>query len=226
MDRVRAINLPGRSSTAPLVNEMTKMKNIIYSLILIFFSALRVFASEQGPDMKPWKTEVSPSKKIIVSYYRSDNQEGNQIWLMTGGDKHKKSKLLYEFNRDAEVIFSPDEKWLLINDRAGSNIFEVLLLKRHGAADYREVKDAEVTGKAWALFTRENALPKKTSLFHSYIEGIRWSADSKAFLLVLWGHTDENHYLDEWFCVYDLNKFQPSMNLEFMNRNTVHIKTR
>jgi len=201
---------------------MIKMKVMIFSLVLL--SAIQVFASDSGPNLKPWKTNESPSKKIVVNYYRSVKQEGNQIWLSTGENKQKKQILLYEFNRDAEVIFSPDEEWLIINDHTGSNIFEVLLFKKHKGIHYREVKEAVVTGKAWTLFATSNALPKKINLFHSYIEGVRWSADSKAFLLVLWGHTDENHYLDDWFCVYDLNKFQPSMNLELMNRNTVHIK--
>ncbi|MCX6984535.1 MAG: hypothetical protein NT118_07275, partial [Lentisphaerae bacterium] len=98
------------------------------------------------------------------------------------------------------------------------------LFKKHGDIDYREIKEADVNGKAWAFFTRKNKLPKNIGLFHSYIECVRWSADSKALLLVMWGHTDGDGYLDNWYCVYDLERSQPTLNFELMNRNTVHFK--
>ncbi|WP_027360595.1 hypothetical protein [Desulforegula conservatrix] len=201
---------------------MSNMRVSIF--IILFLINLPAYAAEQGPIGNPWKLDQSPSRDISIGFYRAKKNELNQIWLTSEKANLKKHFLLYEFERDADVIFSNDEKWLAINDRLGSNVSEVRLFNKKSDLEYVEVKQANVTGKTWAFFFKNNNLKIDSELSHSYIECIRWSGDSNSILVVLKGHTDKDHYLDDWVCVYNTKNLSPTLDFKIFNQNSVHFK--
>ena len=90
-----------------------------------------------------------------------------------------------------------------------------------------EVDGLDVNEQVWKYFMKRYRIKNIkyiAGLDHAYIEGIRWAADSKAFIYILWGHSDEDNYLNEWFGVYDVKHLKPSSDINIMNRNSVHIK--
>ena len=102
-------------------------------------------------DLKLNKSEESPRGDIIVEHYenyKADDYHFREIWLVSKDDP-KQGFLLYSHGRSAEVIFSPDENWLIINDYLGSNASDVLLFQKRNTLKYTEVKKADVFGKAW-----------------------------------------------------------------------------
>jgi hypothetical protein len=73
-----------------------------------------------------------------------------QLWIRSTRDPNA-GTLLYEYARNAAVLFSPDERWLVVNDGAGSNVADVHLFRRVRGIKFVEVQKARVTEQAWHL---------------------------------------------------------------------------
>jgi hypothetical protein len=192
---------------------------IIISLLLVGY------AHPQGSKLD--RTETSPLGDIIVEHYYNleaqDVMATRQIWLVSKSNP-KIRYLLYKHGRSADVLFSPDQNWLVINDFLGSNVSTVLLYKKKDELQYAEVKDAAIDGKAISLFARDNKLREPLRFAHSYVKVVRWADDSKAFLLILEGSLENTPkdnllFFDPWMCVFDLTNFEVSLDLRLMNRD-------
>lgn len=198
--------------------------NILFSLVLILNYPLTVLAAGPSHEFKLYKTEKSKTSNIKIEYFYSTEKETRQVWLSKETDgSSQPSFLLYEFGRSANVFFSPDENWIVVNDFLASNIAEIHLFKRGEGLTYQEIKEPGVTGQVWDFLTKQNGHNMSALLGHAYIEYIQWSADSTAFIVKLWGHEDGQTYLDDWYCIYDVTKFAPTLDMGAMNRKSVHI---
>src|SRR3954453_12046342 len=99
------------------------MKRVAPILMALAFSA-----AAQSPSIHQIRTEFSPQADIIVQHcWRRAG--GEQIWLASADDFGKR-RLLFDTGRSADVMFSPDEVWLVINDRWGSNGSSARLYKK------------------------------------------------------------------------------------------------
>lgn len=178
-----------------------------------------VHVSQELSNIKVERTEESPSGDIVVEHCSDDGKQ--QIWLVSKNNKLQRA-LLYEHNRYAEVLFSPDEQWLVVNDDYFSNESEVILFERKEGLTYKEMRKSSVREKTWKLCLSQQGL-NKSDFTHTYVKGIYWASNSNALLLELKGHGDKQ-YLDSWLCVYDLERLEPSLNLSLMNRHVLHSK--
>ncbi|NTV51290.1 MAG: hypothetical protein HGA69_00435 [Desulfobulbaceae bacterium] len=208
---------------------MNKLKIIIIALLLLIPSLARAFDDIKDDNIKLEKSEESPLGDIVVEHYenyKADDYHFKEIWL--GSKKDPKNKfLIYSHGRSAEVIFSPDEKWLIINDYLGSNASDVILFRQDNDSKYTEVKNADVFNKAWALFFKQSKFLKPKEFGHQYAEAVRWASDSKSFLVSVWGHLDEpvkRKFISiaPWICVFEVNSMKVSLNFGLMNRNVIH----
>ncbi len=168
----------------------------------------------------------SPKGSYVAAFYvpASDLDRARQLWVRSKTNPSD-ATLIYEYVRDADVLFSPDEKWLIVNDYAGSNLSEIVLFRQERGTKFTQ-SQIDVTGIVWRSFSTRYRLRHGLDLDHQYIEGVRWAENSKAFLVVLWGHTDINRYVDPWYCAFDLTTQRPSLDLAVMNRGSVHMKRR
>ncbi|MEO5359711.1 MAG: hypothetical protein H7843_04610 [Nitrospirota bacterium] len=130
--------------------------------------------------------------------------------------------LLYSYERAADVIFSPDEKWLVINDAYGSNGADAILFKKVKSLKYKAI--TTLSDLAWDLLRKTNKRHKIPSYFgHNYTFAVFWSADSKAILLETFGHDDDTpKALAPWYCIYDLKTKKMSLDLNTFNRGTYY----
>src|SRR6202000_3150427 len=125
----------------------------------------------------------------------------DQIWLVSTADPGKR-RLLFTHQRDATVLFSNDESWLVINNHNLSNESRLLLYRRKGPLEYEQA--ADLTDSAWAFFDKQNGLKAPNGFDHSYVEALRWADDSPPpLLLCLEGHSDSRNNTSEWYCLYD-----------------------
>jgi len=147
-----------------------------------------------------------------------------QIFIWESGSAESK-QLLYAFERDATLLFSPDDQWIALNDHVGSGQSEIKLFKKVKGPRYIPSK-LDPTAKAWALLKQQSNTPYPNTLFHSYACVVNWSANSRALLVSLSGHNDPDNHIDNWLCVFDLPSGKASLNLDQMNRGVVHIKSR
>ncbi|MBF0459124.1 MAG: hypothetical protein HQK99_14635 [Nitrospirae bacterium] len=220
---------------------MKRTVNMLYLCgIIAICGLLNASVSKQcyGEDIKPKKylkkEYTSPEGNIIVRLLGGHPQDNSgDIWLFSAKNPSDR-ELLYSYERDASVLISPDEKWLVINDRSGTTDTDPLLYKRVKGLKYEEIENLYM--KAWELFEKTHK-KYKTHVFkrykrntillygHSYAEAVRWSSDSKSVLIEIYGHHDETpERLEPWYCIYDLTTGK--MTLDFnrvFNRDTFHL---
>lgn len=172
------------------------------------------------------KTETSPLDDIIVEHYeakRDDGEYERQIWLVD--KKNPKNRfLLFEHSRSAEVLFSPNQSWLVINNFYVSNSSDVILYRKSDGLKYLEVKDIGIVEKNWSLCMKENKIKDSFAVGHLYAQALRWSADSGTIMVKMWGDGEDNddnryYHLEAWLCVFDIIKKEASMDLRLMNKN-------
>ncbi len=141
------------------------------------------------------KTETSPLDDILVEHYESQRNDGDyerQIWL--ADKKNPKNRfLLFEHGRSAEVLFSPNQSWLIINNFYVSNLSDVLLYRKIDGLKYSEVKDADIFNKVEAICMKENKIKPSFAVGHLYAQALRWSADSNAIIVKMWGDGEDNN---------------------------------
>jgi hypothetical protein len=167
-------------------------------------------------------TQTSPGGDIVIEHHVDHSQESaREIWLVA---KHRPTDrfLLYRHRRYAEVLFAPNEQWLIINDYMGADVAEPLLFQRGEGVRYTEVKQARISEKVWRFFAKEHRLAKPPEYHHSYAVADRWASDSKAVQVSIWGHSDSDNNLAAWLCVFAIDTLRPSLNLGLMNRGAFH----
>jgi hypothetical protein len=170
--------------------------------------------------------EVSPKRDIAIEYYRSDgagsDTPAHQIWLVSPTDPGKR-RLLFTHWRDASILFSEDEKWLVINDRQASNESHLLLYCRKAELEYEQVVD--LSDAAWHFFDEKQRQNWKSGFDHHYVEALRWAEHgAPTLLLVMRGHADSRNYTSDWYCLYEVEAKTFSTDLDAHNRRNTKVE--
>jgi hypothetical protein len=196
------------------------MKRVLF--IFAWVLASRLYAEDPKPFVDKVTTEESsPGGDILVQhYFFRDNTD--QIWLVSSEDPATRH-LLFTHERNAQVLFSEDEKWLAINNRCLSNESRVLLFRRKGKLDYEQV--ADLSEPAWRFFAKANG--KSPAFDHRYVEALQWTDEEPATLLLsLSGHADSRNNTHHWLCLYDVQAKEFSTDFEGQNRRHTKIEGR
>jgi hypothetical protein len=180
-----------------------------------------------SPSGKLFHIDKSPSGAILAEHFIFEARDPRsdaplrQIWLRDTQGKDAPT-LLFEHSRGADVLFSPNENWIVINNYFDSGNTEVRLFQKTKGLKYQEMKKADATQKCWALLDRTVGRSVSKDLDHSYIRAIQWAADSRAVLLVAWGHlSGEPVQVNDWLCVFDIERLRASTDMRIMNRGAV-----
>ena len=181
------------------------MKYAIVCMILLL-----LFGCANGLTGKKIQTDLSASGKILVEHYFTSPDELRQIFLRDkAGDSAPIP--LATYNRSAGVLFSPDEKWLTVNDHAGSNISEIRVFRQTQGLHYKEATDSHLHEKVWKLFhLRQHDL--ELDFLHTYTVAICWGPDSDSPLVeihaaaILLKDKSVVVHIGPWHCVYSIAK--------------------
>jgi hypothetical protein len=184
-------------------------------------ASTRSWAAEPSSELKLIGTEESPKGDISVEHYSGPDGD-QEIWLASKTAPPERA-LLYRHHRQASVLLSPDEQWLVINDAWGSDILEPHLFKRAAGLAFSEVASAQMNEKAWRFFVTQNHLNEPPDYHHKHVAAILWASNSRAVLMSVNGYYDIRSYLDPWLFVFDLNTLQPTMDFGLMNRGALHV---
>lgn len=171
-------------------------------------------ASRPSPEWPLKKTESSPRRDISVEYYGNPDG-GGEIWLASPDGKNR--RLLCAYSRWIEsILFSPDEQHLIVNNHRLSNLATADLYDRASALEYKESR-LDLTSEIHTFFSQKHP-DFKDNFDHSYTDAIAWSATGDAVLIRFSGHAAPNNHTGAWFCVYDLKRKRPTLDLSVMNR--------
>ncbi|MGC4014741.1 MAG: hypothetical protein QM755_09535 [Luteolibacter sp.] len=166
----------------------------------------------------------SPDGRIRVEHYMEKNVDPHsgpehQIWLVDSANPTNRRKL-YVHGRQADVIFSPDSRYLVINDHEASNQSSLVIFKRKDGLDYEKADD--ITTAAWAFFCKKNQCGD-TGFDHAYVDALLW-LDEHTLLLDLSGHADSRNHTSGWHCLYDLKTKSFSTSFDSGNRENTRLE--
>ncbi len=174
--------------------------------------------------------QKSPKGDMIVIEERlndggAKSSDTRLICLVSARDAGKK-ELLFTHYRVADVVFSGDEEWLVVNDHRLSNEACALLFNKKGELDYK--MSVDLSDGAWGFFCQQNGF-SGTGFDHSYVDCVQWLEDRPgALLLTLRGHADSRNHVDDWRCIYDTEKqkFFLTKNLQKHNEGRAVLERR
>ncbi|MCG6552175.1 MAG: hypothetical protein L7F77_07595, partial [Candidatus Magnetominusculus sp. LBB02] len=187
-------------------NTLCIFVTIAIYIILNLSGANQCYGGNNTPPQYLHKEYESPSGDIIVKHFSDAPEDitNSEVWLYSAKNPSKKFRL-YSYEVDATVIFSDDEKWLVLNHRSGSNEASAILFKKDTGLKYEII--IVLNELAWDLFRKTHKRYKIPDFFHSYTKAVLWSSDSKSILLEIYGHDDATpKELEPWYCIYDLKK--------------------
>lgn len=161
-------------------------------------------------------TERSPRCTLTVEYYLNETNGCRQLWI---SDYHnpRNRVLLYDYDRSATVCFSPDEKWLVVNDYCGSSEAASVLFRRAKGILFERVKDLDLDSIAWSAAAREQRFSPSDVFDHQYSEVLCWLGESGKLVIHAWGYYGGVRSLDDWFCIFDVTTRKVSFDLSSVN---------
>ena len=126
------------------------------------------------------KPVASPDGRYVVSNVFCSNQE-HELALVLRNRKSGKARTLYRYDRDASVVWSPDSRWVAINDFAGSDFTNNLLVSIDPSISPISLKER---------LLRSEPNQKALKSDHLYIAATEWQSPTEIELLV-YGHDSE-----------------------------------
>ncbi len=196
------------------------------AIAIIIFSILSIQTSLcQIPTLvDTLSDDMSPGGTIEILHLYNTPLDRYEIWFVDANDLT--SVFLFDSTsfQNAEVVFSPNDQWVAENIEVVSNYRTVELSKRTDGVRFREVEEAQVEKKAWEFFRTSNHLSKLPEYDHTAASIVKWSKDSKSFLVEIEGHgdmryNDLKHYLDPWYCVFNVENLGATASPEKAKEN-------
>ena len=142
---------------------------------------------------------------------QSSSDVAKHYKLIAHREQPDKSYDLYAYPRYADLHFSPDEQYLVIDDQFGIGATRCMLLSRVAKPPfYLPVRSPEIDDRCWALFWSQHRKPSRPVRYtHRQTYFCEW-LDNSHFFVGLQG----NNQLDTgrwsldggWHCVYDALK--------------------
>jgi hypothetical protein len=117
---------------------------------------------------------VSPDRRYELFWKRNESAEKHEIWLRLSENAAIQA-LMYSYERNADVLWSPDSTLIAITDLAGSSESYVKVFRIQSSLAFREVKEVPQFIET-KYFTNKDG----SSIFsHQYASVSRWSKDSR-----------------------------------------------
>jgi hypothetical protein len=116
----------------------------------------------------------SPNQRYELSWKRNESTEKHEIWVRSSENTADQT-LLYSYERNADVLWSPDSTLVAITDRAGSSESYVKAFQIQSPTAFSEIKMVPQYIDA-KYFTDKNG----SMIFGHHLAAVsRWSKDSK-----------------------------------------------
>jgi hypothetical protein len=172
-------------------------------------------SSPAQPGMRVERQVLSPSGQLRVQYMR-DRQQGLRQIALRDSHNPANSAVLAQYKRNAWVVISPDDQWVILNTRDGVES-GAQLYHRVSAAPLKYEVPQELRGNnaalqdlVWQSYLAQTRQEPNTDRTRVTIDGLAWEPDSHVVTLsVAPIATKDNAALPEpWTCTYDVTTKQ------------------
>lgn len=165
------------------------------------------------PGMHVERQVLSPSGKLRIQYLR-DRQHGIREIALQDANNSANTTILAQYRRNAWVVISPNDDWLVLNTRDGRDN-GAQLYHRVSAAPLKYEVPPGLQGNggtlqdlAWQAYLAETRQDPKTDRSRVTIDGIAWDSDSQQITLSVAPIATKNDAAlpEPWTCLYDVTK--------------------
>ena len=163
---------------------------------------------------------LSPSGKIRIKHWRHDNEDDGvplrRIALESAANPAAFS-ILFEHRRSADVLVSPDDQYLVVNNHPGSSGGGGQLYRQVTAEPPHYVVAAgfqgegqELQDRAWAFYLTATGRKPTSDRDHVLINAKAWSPDSRTITLriVGVGSNNDRSVPSPWESTFDIGTQQ------------------
>ena len=159
----------------------------IVKLIGIFISLLAISslacAQDCVPSRRTFRQPVTSTdgRYRVSNVFCSDRAHEGELVLVLRNIKSGEHRILYTYNRDATVVWSPDGRWIAINDFAGSDYTNNLLVSIDRSLPSIDLKERLLRSEPKQSVLRSD---------HLYLAVSEWKSQNEMELLA-YGHDSE-----------------------------------
>jgi hypothetical protein len=173
-------------------------------VIMLFFAVTAVAALPDGHSY-----DRSPSGVFLIANDRDQENPGTENHISIARRDHPTSFYrIYTYPRLVDLYFSPNEKYLVIDDHNGSGSNECVVLTRIDRPPYY-ANAQKVDKKCWDLFWSQNRKPSGLSYTHQQTYFCEW-LDASRIVVGLQGDQFSEQpkwsLSGGWHCVYDASQ--------------------
>lgn len=194
------------------------MRKVIAIGVVLIASLSLLVAEEDKKEL--FQSDESSICNLVADHYHvgSDGHNLREIWLRSTASTEV-PVLLTKYERNAEVMFSPDCTMIALNDDLGSNLSEVQLFRKTKGLVFKPLS-VNVNELTWTDLERRYNSGHPLDLFHMYVNVVAW-LDPQHILLRLWGHTDAQNHVNDWYCILDIKNERILTDLSHLNHHSV-----
>jgi hypothetical protein len=171
--------------------------------------------AQAQPGMRVERQVLSPSGQLRIEYMR-DRQQGVRQIALQDAQNPANTTVLALYKRNAWVVISPDDAWIVLNNRDGAES-GAQLYHRVSTAPLKYEVPAELRGNGralpdviWQTYLGETQQDPNTDRSRVTIDGIAWEPDSHRVTLSVApiATKDDTALPEPWTCTYDVTTKQ------------------
>ncbi len=152
------------------------------------------------------------------------HEHGVEVWLRVEESVEEDAIKLCDTQGwgNLRMHFSPDDRWLLVQDGGPSLGIHLRLFRRAGegmGASYQELEDVDLGSQVERLALQQAGWPDEPRLHHRYARCLAWAADSKSALIRVGGYGGGCQI--KWVGVYEVGTGQFHTDLGRFNGGAV-----
>lgn len=165
---------------------------------------------QQG--MRVERQVLSPSGKLRVVYMRDRQKSVRQIALQDAHDPAN-TAVLAQYKRNAWVVISPDDQWVVLNNRdGGAQLYHRVSaapLKYEIPQELRQ-RDGGLQDLVWQTYLGDTQQDSNIDRSRVTIDGIAWDPDSRRVTVSVApiATKDDAALPEPWTCNYDVTAKQ------------------
>ncbi len=173
------------------------------------------------PALRAGQPESGTSPGGHVHYEIRPAADGKEIWVYRENEKGRINKMCETVGSDdLKLFFSPDDRWIVVQDGGASLGVSLRLFHRDGEHSYGERDKTDIGATVEAAAMKQDGGDGKALSDKRFTECLGWSTDSQYILVRVSGKGDEryNHVQFRWIGVYDVDSGKVSTDLGKMNK--------
>jgi len=153
------------------------MRALIYACVCALFAFSVVGCSVIG--------DRSISPDITIRRHSSDSGK-HEIWICDARGSDRSTRL-YEYDRHADVLLSPDSEWIVVSDYVGSDSSEVIVFRRAKGTEYTR-EPVSIRERVWREYCLTHGIDEFKEFDHCYVRAVKWVNGSRELIVQIYGH--------------------------------------